>query len=94
MPIDPLGIAGPTRAEARGKRWRKSSFGLYVLGDVDDTPEQRIVERAALLRGWGGVTGWAGLRWLGGVWFNGLDADGSTKLAVPRRWRRRCSTTG
>ena len=44
---------------------------------------QRIVEAAALLHGWGGVTGWAGLRWLGGIWFKGLEADGETRCPVP-----------
>ena len=45
--------------------------------------EQRIVEAAALLSGRGGVTGWAGLRWLGGVWSNGLAGNGVTELLVP-----------
>lgn len=36
--------------------------------DVECTVEQRIVEAAALLHGWGGITGWAGLRWLGCAW--------------------------
>ena len=84
VPIDHRGVDGPTRGEARGKRWRKSSFGLHVPADVDGTPVgQRIVEAAALLSGWGGVTGWAGLNWVGGVWFNGLDSDGATELPVP-----------
>ena len=51
---------------------------------VDGTHvSQRIVEAAAVLRGWGGVTGWAGLRWLGGVWFDGLESDGLTPAPVP-----------
>ncbi|WP_205473557.1 hypothetical protein [Nocardioides sp. SYSU D00038] len=33
--------------------------------------EQRIVEAAAVLPGYGGVTGWAALAWWGGVWFTG-----------------------
>ena len=82
--VDPSGVSGPTRGRARGKAWRLSSYGQYVPADVDGTRvEQRIVEAAALLRGWGGVTGWAALRWLGGVWFNGLAEDGSTTLPVP-----------
>lgn len=40
--------------------------------DLELTPEQRIVEAAAVLPAYGGVTGWAGLRWLGGSWFEGL----------------------
>ena len=48
-----------------------------------ERPDQRIVEAAALLHGWGGVTGWAGLSWLGGIWFNGLESDGVTASPVP-----------
>lgn len=45
-------------------------------------PEQRIVEAAAVLPTYGGVTGWASLRWLGAVWFDGLAPDGQTVLPV------------
>jgi hypothetical protein len=44
--------------------------------------EQRIVEAAAVLPSSGGVTGWAGLRWQGGLWFSGLAADTITQLPV------------
>ena len=44
---------------------------------------QRIVEAAAVLPPGTGVTGWAGLRWLGGSWFEGLGHDGATLLDVP-----------
>lgn len=81
--VDPLGLTGPTRGVARGARCRRTSQGLYVSADVELTVDQRIVEAAALLRGWGGVTGWAGLRWLGGFWFNGLRGDGVTPNPVP-----------
>lgn len=81
--IDPRGAEGPTRGVARGPRWRRSSHGLYVPAEVERTVEQRIVEAAALLRGWGGVTGWAGLRWLGGYWFDGMQPDGRTPGPVP-----------
>ncbi len=51
--------------------------------DVDGSiPEQRIVEAAAVLPAYGGVTGWAGLRWLGGVWFDGLALGGRETLPV------------
>ncbi len=36
--------------------------------------EQRIVNGAARLPSYGGVTGWAALRWMGGVWFDGQTA--------------------
>jgi hypothetical protein len=38
--------------------------------------EQRIVDAAARLPSYGGVTGWAGLRWMGGVWFDGRSEGG------------------
>src|SRR5690242_3155835 len=46
--VDPTGRDGPTRAQARGPRWRRSSPGLYVpVGTPDDLVEQRIVEAYA-----------------------------------------------
>jgi hypothetical protein len=82
-PIDPTGVDGPTRAQARSKRWRRSSRGLYV--PVDDYPDgvaQRIVEAAAILPPDSAVTGWAALHWSGADYFGGLRADG-TLLDVP-----------
>ncbi len=78
--LDPLGQTGPTRGAAQGPRWRRTSRGLYVPASVDRTEvEQRIVEAGAVLPEVGGVTGWAALRWAGGVWFDGSDPAG-----VPR----------
>jgi hypothetical protein len=83
MRIDPSGITGPTPAQTRGSAWRRSSHGLFVPSDVDDgVPEQRIVEAAAVLPDYGGVTGWAALRWLGGTWFDGLEPDAATRRPV------------
>lgn len=76
VPVDPSGRHGPTRKSARGPRWRTSSHGLFVPSSVSLTPEQRIVEASAVLPGFGGVTGWAGLRWAGGVWFSGVGVHG------------------
>lgn len=45
-------------------------------------PEQRIVEAAALLATYGGVTGWAALRWAGGNWFGGLTNGGREERPV------------
>jgi hypothetical protein len=82
--VDPSGEAGPTEGQARGRRWRRSSHGWYVPSDVDPRhPWQRAVEAAVCLPGYGGVTGWAALSWLGDPWFNGLAADGRTLLPVP-----------
>lgn len=81
MARDPSGAAGPTAGEARGAGWRSSSSGLYVPSDVDaEHPQQRVVEAAAVLRGYGAVTGWAALNWLGGHWFDGSTARG---LSLP-----------
>lgn len=80
--IDPSGLAGPTEGQARGSRWRQASRGLYVPAQVEQCVDQRTVEAAAVLPAVGGVTGWASLRWLGGAWFDGLDARGSARLAV------------
>lgn len=83
VPVDPEGLEGPTRGGARGRRWRRSSHGLYVPSQVDAlVPEQRIVEAAAVLPDFGGVTGWAALRWAGGAWFDGCTPDGRSQLDV------------
>src|SRR4051795_2610430 len=83
MRLDPTGEAGPTTAQARGRAWRRSSHGLYVPSEVDGSvPEQRIVEAAAVLPAYGGVTGWAALRWMGASWMTGLAPDGHTPLPV------------
>jgi hypothetical protein len=72
VPVDPRGRTGPTKRQASGSEWRSSSRGLYVPSYVEPTAEQRIAEAAAVLPAYGGVTGWAGLRWLGGSWFEGV----------------------
>lgn len=38
-----------------------------------ELPQQRIVEAAQVIPGYGGVTGWAALCWMGGRWFRGDD---------------------
>ncbi len=81
--IDPSGDAGPTAGQSRGPYWRRTSHGLYVPASVDqDNVEQRILEAAAVLPAVTGLTGWAALRWMGGVWFDGLDLGGRTLLPV------------
>src|SRR3954468_20256429 len=83
MRLDPTGEAGPTTAQARGRAWRRSSRGLYVPSEVDrSVPEQRIVEAAAVLPAYGGVTGWAALRWCGARWFDGLAQGGRVERPV------------
>ena len=80
---DATGLTGPTKAQAAGPFWRTTSHGLYVPADVDTlVPEQRIVEAAAVLPAYGGVTGWAGLRWGGASWFHGEAPGGELRPVV------------
>lgn len=83
VPIDPSGQAGPTRGQANGPRWQKTSHGLYVSMTVDRSlPEQRILEQSMRLSG-GAVTGWASCRMHRANFFDGLRRDGLTPLPVP-----------
>jgi hypothetical protein len=84
VPLDPTGRAGPTRGQARGSSWRRTSHGLYVPSAVDPAVvEQRILEQSMRLVSGGAVTGWASLRLHGGAFFDGLGRDGRTLLPVP-----------
>jgi hypothetical protein len=75
---------GPTRGQARGPGWRSTSYGFVVPASVsDDLVEQRILEAAVGAGPDSVVTGWAGLRLLGGGFFDGLARDGETRLPVP-----------
>lgn len=74
---DPHGLLGPTRHQAAGPRWRRSSHGFYVPAHVDrEDVDQRILEASVVVPPTGAITGWAALRWLGGRWFGGRDASG------------------
>lgn len=83
VPVDPSGRDGPTKGQARGPRWRRSSPGLYVPSKTAQTLEQRILEEAQRLPAGGAVSGWAALRLFGGNMFDGLDTDGRTELPIP-----------
>jgi hypothetical protein len=84
VPLDLDGLTGPTRGQAKGPKWRRTSHGWYVPADVDgDLPEQRIIEQSVRLPPGGAVTGWAALRLHGGGFFDGLAPDGRTPLRVP-----------
>lgn len=76
MRVDPEGVAGPTKRQAAGPEWRRSSRGLYVPAWVEQTPEQRVVEAGYLVPKCGAVTGWGALRWLGARGFDGADSQG------------------
>ena len=84
VPLDPSGLAGPTRGQARGPGWRTSSRGRYVPSHVDGSaPLQRVAEQAARLPPGGAVTGWAAGAVLGATYLDGLAPDGLTRLPVP-----------
>jgi very-short-patch-repair endonuclease len=54
-----------------------------VPSTVVRTVDQRILEAAAVLPpDHGGVTGWAGLRWAGGYWFDGTGANAGERAVV------------
>ena len=77
---DPTGREGPTRNQAAGPRYRRTSRGLYVPSEVDgDDVDQRIAEAAVLLPDYGGLTGWSALHWSGAAWFDGSLRDGSRR---------------
>ena len=77
---DPTGRAGPTPGQARGPGWRRTSRGFYVPSHVtQENVEQRIVEASVLVPAGLGITGWAGLHWLGGRWFDGLTSHGEQR---------------
>lgn len=77
---DSSGAEGPTAWETRSGAWRKVGHNLWVPADLDSTgPCQRVVEAAAQLPSYGAVTGWAGLRWTGGVWFGGASGAGELR---------------
>ncbi len=82
--VDPTGVDGPTRKQARGRQWRTTTRGLVVPASVDGTnAEQRVVEAAELLQVGEAVTGWAALAWQEARWFTGTGADDSVLLPVP-----------
>ncbi len=82
--VDPGGTTGPTRGQARGPAWRRTSAGMYVPSNVDgEVVEQRILEQSARVRGYGAVTAWAALRWHGAAFFDGTTDAGRGLLPVP-----------
>lgn len=82
--LDPNGVTGPTRHQARRGKWRQSTYGFHVPADTDSTlVEQRILEQSMRVGDKGAVTGWAALRLWGAAFFDGLAADGRTIVPVP-----------
>ncbi len=78
VPVDPLGLRGPTAGRARGPRWRRAGPGLFVPSHVPLGVEQRIVEAVSSLPR-GAATGWAALCWMGARWFDGEAPDGTPR---------------
>jgi hypothetical protein len=77
MRIDPQGLRGPTRRAAQGASYRRTSHGYFLPAGLSNAdPEQRIVEAAVVLPGFGAVTGWAALRWCGAAWVDHADRSG------------------
>lgn len=82
--LDPTGVIGPTRVDARSTRWRGVARGWYVPAGVDGrVVEQRILEQSVRLPATGALTAWAALRWRGGAFFDGTDQGGRRALPVP-----------
>lgn len=76
---DPTGRDGPTRRQAAGAGWRRTSRGRYVPAEVVVTPAQRVAEAGVLLPTGAALTGWAALCWLGARWHTGRRADGDVR---------------
>lgn len=82
--LDPGGITGPTRHQARRGLWRQTTYGFHVPTGTDSAiVEQRILEQSMRIGDDGAVTGWAALRLYGAAFFDGLGLDSRTLLPVP-----------
>lgn len=92
--LDPNGRHGPTRGQARGRRFRGLGGGWYVDASAPDIPEQRVLEQAVKAPPEAVVTGWAALRLHRGGFFDGVMADGRTTMPVPLVVPRESKTRG
>lgn len=84
--VDPSGRHGPTKSQAAGARWRRTSPGYFVPTGTDrGVVEQRILEESVRLPPTGAVTGWAALRMHGVGYLDGRDPGGEVPvpLVVP-----------
>ncbi|MGL5810687.1 MAG: hypothetical protein ACRCYQ_12145 [Nocardioides sp.] len=83
--LDPRGITGPTRGQARARAWRRCARGWYVPVTTDSTStEQRVLEQAVTLTGYGAVSGWASLRWRGARYFDGREYGDTLPVPIVR----------
>jgi len=88
----PPGIAatwGVTRAELGGPLWAQSNRGLWTWSATRRTPAERIRRAAPLVRGGGGIGGWAAAFWLGHHDLDGEDGELPVLLCLPRASRCR-----
>ncbi len=77
---DLTGATGPTKKQAAGKRWRRTSRGFFVPSHVDrEDVNQRIAEVSVVVPPRCGITAWAGLRWMGGRWFGETTPNGERR---------------
>lgn len=75
--VDPGGVTGPTRAQTKGKGWRRTGPGLYLPRRFEATSTwQRLVEVGTGLPAGAAITGWAALDWLGARWRGTQPGDG------------------
>ncbi|QIX25499.1 hypothetical protein ncot_02020 [Nocardioides sp. JQ2195] len=92
--LDSTGAAGPTRSQARGKKWRRCGHGWVVEdhGEIDQ-PAQRIVEAAVGLSPGEAVTGWCSIHLARARYFDGATTIRRTNLPVRVLvgWDRRSS---
>lgn len=79
---DPSGRSGPTKGQARGPLFRRTTPDRYVPAGTSRSVEQRIVEQAERLPSGGAIGGWASLRLHGAAYFDGRGPD-RRELAVP-----------
>lgn len=79
-------MTGPTKAQARGPRWRTTSYGWYIPATTDSRKvEQRILEHSVRVTKYGAVTGWASLRWQGANYFTGEEFGHVIPVPILRR---------
>lgn len=83
--VTPVSVSpqGPTKQQARGPHWRRTSPGFYVPASLG-TPsvEQRVLESVTRAHPAPVLTGWAALRWRGANLFDGIAPDGRSLLPV------------
>lgn len=80
--LDPAGVRGPTRDEARCGNWARVGPNLYLPAHVErDRPEQRAVELASR---WprAAVSGWGALWFHAAAYFDGKGPDGVMPLPL------------